>query len=119
MASYHILYILKFIAIMVFSGGFMGAFLSKSDKERKFAVHGIASPGLTAVWFIGFLLARETHYPLTSFFIVWGFLLSLLSLFLAMLAVSKQRHGMTPFIVAASPLILVLYLMVTRPTDVF
>jgi len=115
MTLYGLARILKFIALLTYVGASAASWTATSPRERRRAVHGIASPALVAVWMAGYALAWLRG---TSPFELWtlgGLLLSLgANLSLIQAAVTGAR---TRWVVAryAIPLGLTIVLMVLRP----
>lgn len=115
MTLYAMVRILKFIALLTYVGASTASLTASSHRERRRAVHGIASPALMAVWVAGYTLAWLRG---TSPFELWtsgGLLLSLgANLSLIQAAASGAR---TRWVVAryAIPVGLAIVLMVLRP----
>src|SRR3954447_7560170 len=109
---YRVFLLLKFVGVLMYAGGFAAAFLATSLRERKRAVHAVASPGLVLVWTAGYILTTELQVPLTELWILGGLVLSLLSLMGLIFSVSRDKRTVPAFCAAALPLLLVLACMV-------
>ncbi|MDB4973864.1 MAG: hypothetical protein JWN48_2205 [Myxococcaceae bacterium] len=113
---YKAVLVLKLTGVLAFAGGFAAAFLASGLPERRRAVHGLASPALLLVWLTGYFLTTELQIPLTELWILGALVLSLVSMLALVHSVSRDRRTRPVFLVAAIPLLLVLVLMVFRPT---
>ena len=113
---YRLILLLKLVGVLLYAGGLIAAFVSTSLKERKRAVHAIASPGLVVTWVGGYLLTTQLHLPLTELWIIGGLVFSLISQLALVYSVSRDRRTVPAFLAAAIPLLLVVALMVFRPT---
>lgn len=113
---YRVLLVLKLVSVLAYAGGVVGAFAPSALQDRKRAAHGIAGPSLLAVWVFGYLLAEATNVSLMELWILGGFALSTASQGVISRAVALDLRGWGAFCAAALPLLLVLVLMVFRPT---
>ena len=113
---YRLILLFKLIGVLLYAGGLIAAFVSTSPKERKRAVHAIASPGLVLTWAGGYLLTTQLHLSLTELWILGGLVLSLVSQLALVHSVSRDRRTVPAFLAAAIPLLGVPALMVFRPT---
>ncbi len=113
---YRLLLFTKLVAVLAYAGGFAGAFLCATSRERSRAAHGIASPALLAIWVSGYLLSTQLGIALTEAWLLGALVLSLASLLALVHSVARERRTAVAFATAALPLALVLALMVWRPT---
>jgi hypothetical protein len=116
MSLYRLVLLFKLVGVLLYAGGLVTAFVSTSLKERKRAVHAIASPGLVLTWAAGYFLTTELHLPMTELWIIGGLGLSLVSQLALVYSVSRDKRTVPALLAAAIPLFLVLALMVFRPT---
>jgi small neutral amino acid transporter SnatA (MarC family) len=116
MLTYQLLLLVKFIGVVVYGGGLVAAFLSTSLPERKRAVHRVASPALLVIWVAGFFLTLELGVSLLELWIIGGLVLSFVSQGALVRSVTRDTRSVSAFLFAACPLVLVLALMVFRPT---
>jgi hypothetical protein len=114
--GYRFLLLLKFVGVALYAGGLIASFLTSDLQERKRAVHNVASPGLLLIWVVGYLLSTEISVPLTECWILGGLVLSLASQMALVRSASRDRRTVGSVLAAAIPLLLVLVLMVYRPT---
>jgi hypothetical protein len=116
---YRTILLFKFIGVSMYAGGLVAAFVATLDADRYRAVHGVASPGLLITWIAGYLLTTqlgEYNIGLTEFWILGGLVLSLASQMALVYSVSRKTRTPGVFLAAAIPLLMVLVLMVFRPT---
>jgi len=107
--------ILKFIALLTYVGASAVSCTATSARERKRAVHSIASPALLAAWMAGYTLAWLRG---TSPFELWtlgGLLLSLGANLGLIHAVANDARTRWVVIRYAIPMALTIVLMVLRP----
>ncbi|AUX48399.1 hypothetical protein SOCE26_099330 [Sorangium cellulosum] len=116
MAAYQILLLIKFVGVILYSGGLIGSFVATALVDRKRAVHAVASPGLVVTWIAGYLLTTQLQVPLTELWIVAAIPLSLVSQLALVHSVSRDRRTTGAFVSAFAPLFMVLLMMVFRPT---
>jgi hypothetical protein len=116
MLIYRLLLLLKFIGVVLFAGGLVASALGGTLAERRRAVHKVASPGLLLIWISGYFLADRLFIPISEAWIVGGFALSLLAQLGLAGSVAREPWRKAPFALAAGSLLLVLALMVFRPT---
>jgi hypothetical protein len=116
MTLYRLLLLSKFVGIMLYAGGLVGSFTSSALAERRRAVHAIASPGLLLIWTAGYLLSLHIHVPLTELWIVCALILSFASQLALVRAVSHNRRSTGALLASTLPILVVLALMVFRPT---
>jgi hypothetical protein len=116
MISYRILLLLKFVGVLLYAGGLVASLVASELAERKRAVHAIASPALLLVWVAGYLLSTQLQVPLTELWLLGGLVLSLVSQTALVYSVSRPLPLMRAAVLAGLPLVLVLILMVFRPT---
>ncbi len=116
MAYYRVILLIKFVGVVLYAGGLIGSFVATSLVDRKRAVHSIASPGLVITWSAGYLLITQLHVPLTELWILGAIVLSLVSQLALVYSVSRDRRTIGTLIMSGVPLLLVLVLMVFRPT---
>jgi hypothetical protein len=114
-AVYHALHLMKFIGVILFGGGMVASFVATTPRDRKRAVHGIASPGLVVTWLAGYLLTLQLGVPLGELWVLGGLLLSFAAQLALLRSVSRERD-LASGLSAVVPLFLVLVLMVFRPT---
>ncbi len=114
--AYHASVLIKFIGVVLFAGGMMASFVATGLPERKLAVHRIASPGLLLTWLGGAGAAELTAVPLTEAWIVGGVVFSFLSMSGLVISVSREMKSPGWVLFATVPLLIVLVLMVSRPT---
>jgi hypothetical protein len=115
MFAYRVLHLLKFLGVMLLSGGTAASLLASSGSERQRAAHAIAAPGLLLTWIAGYLLSLQLGVGLGELWTLGGVLFSFGS-HVALLG-SLSRHRSLPVLVAVvAPLLLTLSLMVFRPT---
>lgn len=113
---YRVLLVLKLVSVLAYAAGVVGAFAPRALEDRRRAAHGIAGPSLLAVWVFGYLLAEVTQVSLMELWILGGFGLSTATQGAVSRAVARDLRGWGIFCAAAVPLVLVLVLMVFRPT---
>jgi hypothetical protein len=113
---YHLLHLLKFSGVILFGGGMVGSFVARTPADRKRAVHGVASPGLVITWLAGYLLTLQLGVPLGELWIIGGLLLSFMAQLALLRSVSREEASLGGALAALLPLVLVLVLMVFRPT---
>ena len=111
-----VLRLAKFLGVLAYAGGLVGAFVASAPAERKRAVHSIASPALVCIWAVGYALSARRSVPLTELWVLGGLLLSAASLLALIQSVTRGRPTMTSFCAAALPLVGVLVFMVFKPT---
>ena len=116
MNLYRVLLFVKFAGVLAYASGLGAALLSVSLRERKRAVHAIASPGIVVVWAAGYGLSTQLAIPLTECWIISGLLLSLVSLMGLIYGVSRAGHSAVAAGVSIVALLAVLIVMVFRPT---
>ncbi len=116
MLTYQLLLFVKFVGVVVYGGGLLTAFLASSLPERKRAVHRIASPALLVIWVSGFLLTLKLGISLLELWIMGGLLFSFVSQGALVRSVTRDTRSAGAFLFAACPLLVVLALMVFRPT---
>ncbi len=114
--TYRIILLVKFVGVLLFAGGMIGSFIATTPVDRKRAVHSIASPGLLITWIAGYLLTTQLGIPLTELWILGGILLSLLSQIALSHSVAREPRHKAAVAVSLISLLLVLLLMVFRPT---
>jgi hypothetical protein len=115
-ALYLLLKIAKVLALLVYAGGSCAAFVAEDPSRHKVLVHRVASPALLVTWLAGYGLSLVTHVSLSELWISGGLLLSLVSqLALVFSAAKGRRDGITLAWVTV-PLVMVVVLMVVRPT---
>ena len=113
---YHLLRLSKFIGAILFGGGVVASFVATTPADRKRAVHGVASPGLVITWVAGYLLTLQLGVPLGELWVLGGLLFSFTAQLALVHGLSRQRGNLASSLRAALPLLLVLVLMVFRPT---
>jgi uncharacterized membrane protein len=116
MAYYRVILLIKFVGVLLYAGGLIGSFVATSLVDRKRAVHSIASPGLVVTWIAGYLLTTQLHIALTELWIIGAIFLSLASQLALVYSVKRERRTVSAFVTSVGPLLLVLVLMVFRPT---
>ncbi|GMU11356.1 hypothetical protein [Corallococcus caeni] len=112
---YRLLLLLKFVGVVLYGGGLVGALAATTSQERKRAVHAIASPGLVVTWTAGYLLTLQFQLALTEAWIAGGLALSLVSQLSLVAMASRERRTLAGALMAAVPFFLVLVLMIFRP----
>ncbi len=116
MTAYQAVLALKFVGIMVLAAGLGAAFICTARQDRKLAVHRVASPGLLMTWLCGYVLLLLSGWPLFELWVVGGFVLSLVAHTILVYSVERDRRGLSPLMMSSLPLVLVVGLMVLRPT---
>ena len=116
MSLYGVVLVLKLIAAFVYVGGLLAAFLTSVEAERKRAAHMVASPALLMTWTLGYALALMTHLHFYELWLAGGLVLSLLSQLVLVYAVTRGLRDTRTFAMAFLPIVLVIVLMVARPT---
>ncbi len=117
MTSYQALLAAKLAGVLLFAAGLGGGLLCSDQRERKRAVHNVASPGLALTWGLGYLLAWMRNIPWMELWLVGGLGFSLIAHLVAIEAVSRDRPPtLARGLACAVPLILTLILMLVRPT---
>lgn len=116
MTVYRLLLVFKFVGVCAYAGGLVASFVATTHADRKRAVHSIASPGLLATWVAGYLLTTQVNVTMTELWILGGLVLSLASQIALIRSLKSATRTVSAFAAAAVPLILVLALMVFRPT---
>lgn len=114
--AYHAALLIKFTGVVLFAGGMFASFVATGLPERKIAVHRIASPGLLLTWLGGAGAAELTAVPLTEAWIIGGLIFSFLSMTGLVIGVSQEKKSKGWVLFATLPLLIVLVLMVSRPT---
>jgi hypothetical protein len=114
--SYQVLLVFKFVSIVAYASGFAGAFLTSSLEERRRAVHNVAGPALLSIWLFGYFLSEQQQVPLTELWILGALTLSSITQIALSRAVTRDERTLRSFVAAAIPFVLVLVLMVFRPT---
>ncbi|NOK34215.1 hypothetical protein HMI49_13515 [Corallococcus exercitus] len=115
MLIYRLLLLLKFVGVVLYGGGLVGALVATTSQDRKRAVHAIASPGLVVTWTAGYLLTLQFQLALTEAWILGGLSLSLVSQLALVAMATRERRTLTGALMAAVPFFLVLVLMIFRP----
>ncbi|NRD63112.1 hypothetical protein HRD49_15285 [Corallococcus exiguus] len=115
MLIYRLLLLLKFVGVVLYGGGLVGALVATESRDRKRAVHAIASPGLVVTWTAGYLLTLQFNIALTEAWISGGLTLSLVSQLALVAMASRERRTVAGALWAAVPFFCVLVLMVFRP----
>jgi hypothetical protein len=114
--SYRVLLLCKFVSVLAYAGGFAGAFLASSPQERRRAVHAVAGPSLLCVWVFGYLLSEQLQVSLMELWILGGLVFSSVTQMVLSRGVARDVRGPRLFVAALIPLLLVVGLMVFRPT---
>jgi hypothetical protein len=117
--SYRLLLVLKFMGVLTYAGGLTAAFLSDAPLTRRRAVHQIAAGGLLVTWLTGYALVTQSgQHPggLGELWVSGGLGLSLVSYLALIHSVTHGSRTPLVFACAAGPLLLVVTLMVFRPT---
>ncbi|RKH52645.1 hypothetical protein D7Y23_05975 [Corallococcus sp. AB050B] len=115
MLTYRLLLLLKFVGVVLFGGGLVAALVATTSRERKLAVHGIASLGLVVTWTAGYLLTLQLNVALTEPWILGGLSLSLVSQLTLVAMATHERRTVAGVLLAAVPFFCVLVLMIFRP----
>lgn len=113
---YRLLLVLKLVSVLAYGGGLVAAFVASAPEERRRAVHKIASPALLAIWVTGYGLASMLGISLMELWLMAALVLSLASQIALVRAVSKDERSRADFWAATVPLVVVVMLMVFRPT---
>ena len=116
---YRTILLFKFIGVSMYAGGLVAAFVATAPANRYRAVHAVASPGLLVTWIAGYLLTTqlgEYNIGLTELWSLGGLALSLASQMALVYSVSRNTRAPAVFLASAIPLLMVLALMVFRPT---
>jgi hypothetical protein len=116
MNLYRLLLFIKLLGVTGYAGGLAASFLASQPHERKRAAHRLASPALLVTWAAGFALASRLGLPLTELWLLAGFGLSFASQLALIFAVTRHLRSPPAIAAATLPLLIVLYLMVYRPT---
>nr|WP_216617732.1 hypothetical protein [Corallococcus carmarthensis] len=112
---YRLLLLLKFVGVVLYGGGLVGALVATGSLERKRAVHAIASPGLVVTWTAGYLLTLQLNVALTEPWVLGGLSLSLVSQLALVAMATRERRTVVGALLAAVPFFCVLVLMIFRP----
>ncbi|RKH66229.1 hypothetical protein [Corallococcus aberystwythensis] len=115
MLIYRLLLLMKFVGVVLYGGGLVGALAATGSRERKRAVHAIASPGLVVTWTAGYLLTLQFNLALTEAWILGGLALSLVSQLALVSMASRERRTVPGALLAAVSFFGVLVLMIFRP----
>lgn len=115
MILYRSLHLLKFFGIMLLAGGVVGSFVAGTAVDRKRAAHAIASPGLLLTWLAGYSLSLFLGVALSELWVLGGLSLSF-GAHLALLRSVECERSTASVLSVVGPLLLVLVLMVFRPT---
>ncbi|WP_437672848.1 hypothetical protein [Sorangium sp. So ce131] len=115
MIAYQGILVLKFLSIMGYAGGAVGAFLCQDPAARKRAVHRVASPCLLATWLSGYALLVLNSWPLFELWIVGALLLSLVANAVLVYCVARERRDLPAFLWSALPVVCIVMLMVLKP----
>ncbi|NOK16313.1 hypothetical protein [Corallococcus carmarthensis] len=115
MLIYRLLLLLKFVGVVLYGGGLVGALVATGSLERKRAVHAIASPGLVVTWTAGYLLTLQLNVALTEPWVLGGLSLSLVSQLALVAMATRERRTVVGALLAAVPFFCVLVLMIFRP----
>jgi hypothetical protein len=110
-----VLHLLKFLGVMLLTGGVVASFVARDPGDRKLAVHAVASPGLLLTWTAGYALSLILGVGLHELWTLGGLTLS----FFAHLALLRSVNRVRSVLAITSvvlPLFAVLLLMVFRPT---
>ncbi|AKV00597.1 hypothetical protein AKJ09_07260 [Labilithrix luteola] len=113
---YRIVLVLKLVSVLAYGGGLVAAFVASAPEERRRAVHKVASPALLAIWVTGYGLASMLRISLMELWLLGSLVLSLASQIALVRAVAKPERSRADFWAATVPLVLVVMLMVFRPT---
>lgn len=116
MSLYGVVLVLKLVAAFIYVGGLLAAFLTSAQEERKRAVHAVASPAILATWTLGYVLASMTSLRFFELWLAGGLVLSLISQLALVYAVTRGLRDARSFAMAFVPIVLVIVLMVARPT---
>jgi hypothetical protein len=114
-AVYRLLLLVKLVAVLAYAGGLGAGLLAGALRERRRAVHRVASPALAVIWLTGYALSERLRVGLGELWVVGGLGISFISLasLVASLHVARRRWVGALAVVA---LVVVLSLMVFRPT---
>jgi hypothetical protein len=115
MDPYRVVLVLKFVGVFLYVGGLTASFVASTPGDRKRAVHAVASPGLVVTWLGGYLLTTRLGVPLTECWVVGALIFSFVSQLALVRSVSRERSAVA-LVATSAPLLLVLVLMVFRPT---
>jgi hypothetical protein len=116
MTFHRIILVLKLAAVMAYAGGIVAAFVASLPEERKRAVHQVASPALLATWLLGYVLTLQVGVGLFEAWIAMAFVLSMASNLLLVYCVTREKRTAAWFALCIAPVLLVVVLMVFRPT---
>lgn len=116
MTTYRLLLVLKFAGVLGYAGGLGAAFVAGAPRDRRRAVHLVASPALLLVWLAGYGLAAMLGVALTELWILGGLLLSFASLLVLIGTAGREVRTPATALAATLPLVAVLFLMAFRPT---
>jgi hypothetical protein len=106
---------IKFAGIMLYSAGVAGSFASSVPKDRKRAVHTIASTGLLLSWVAGYLLSVLRNVPLTELWVLAGIVTSFGAQALLVRSL-KRPPTLRALALVLVPLTITVALMTARPT---
>jgi hypothetical protein len=112
---YRSLLLLKLLAVLGYAAGLGGGLLASSLPERQRAVHRLASPALLGVWLSGYVLAERLGVGLLELWVLGGLCGSFVSLG-ALIASLHTARRVGPGALSVAALVVVLALMVYRPT---
>lgn len=116
MSAYALILTLKLAFAFGYAGGLVTCFVVDDPEARSRAAHKIASPCLLATWCSGYALVYLARLPWFELWIVAALALSFGSNGALVHAVAKRRRDGRAFAAAALPLLLVIWLMVEKPT---
>lgn len=89
--SWLVFRLLKFLALAVFAAGLTGGVLSARQRDRLFATHWLATPGLLVTWLAGYGLMKATGGSLAQPWIGASILASFVGLYGAVLAAQRPE----------------------------
>lgn len=116
MSALFLLKLIKWLGVVAFSAGLIGAVLPRDLADRQAAAYWLATPGIVLVWLGGFGLTKLTHISMGSPWLSASMLLSLVALQAVVWGVERAERGRAAVaVVAVVALVATLALMVTRP----
>lgn len=116
MLAYRLVLVLKFMAVVAFSGGVGAALLTPDAKTRKDAVHRVVSPALLVTWLSGYGLLALGRWPLFDLWVVGSVLLSFIVNSALAYCAARDKRGAGAVLAVLAPLAGIVVLMVLKPT---
>jgi len=115
MTLYRLCLVLKLSGVMLYAGGMVASFVATDVKQRRFAVHRLASVGIGMIWVFGYVLTQLLMISPLECWILSGFLASFHSNFWLVRSLRKPVSTRS-IVLCTFPFVAGLVLMVFRPT---